>query len=450
MKSFKKALRGIAMSLLVLAFSYNSIAQKSDRVITTEEQKTILDKAFVLLKANYIFPNTVNVMEREIYKKLSTGAYAKFTSVEDFLKNINADLERSGNDRHIDIFYDPSRVKQIDAEAKNEDSKPVYDPRFLLRAKYENYMVRKAERLEGNVGYLKFNAFVDPELSKPTLTAAMNFISNSSALIIDLRQNGGGDSRTLSFLLNYFLPDSTLVSQRRSRMNKEIRNMYIEKDPAVKKIAKDVPVYILTSKRTSSAAEAFAYTLQAFKRGIVVGDTTNGEANPGYLFSLNKEMYMMIPAFESTNAVTKTNWQGKGVVPDIKLAADKAHLMAQAKAYEQLATTTGVAENKIMYEWMATGLLAEVAPFSVSENDLKLFAGNYADNLQISFADGKLFHERTSGTNGKRKMIPIKENLFGVEGYPFFRVHFVKNARGQVTALQGLYDDGKNDESKKL
>jgi hypothetical protein len=103
-----------------------------------------------------------------------------------------------------------------------------------------------------------------------------------------------------------------------------------------------------------------------------------------------------------------------------------------------------------MYEWMATGLLAEVAPFSISENDLKLFAGNYADNLQISFADGKLFYERTSGTNGKRKMIPIKENLFGVEGYPFFRVRFLKNNKGQVTTLQGLYDDGKNDESKKL
>jgi len=134
------------MSLLVLTFSYNSIAQKSDRVITTEEQKTIIDKAFGLLKANYIFPNTVNVMEKEIYKKLSAGAYSKFTSVEDFLKHINADLERSGHDRHIDIFYDPIRVKQIDAEAKNEDSKPVYDPRFLQRAKYENYMVRKAER----------------------------------------------------------------------------------------------------------------------------------------------------------------------------------------------------------------------------------------------------------------------------------------------------------------
>jgi hypothetical protein len=164
---------------------------------------------------------------------------------------------------------------------------------------------------------------------------------------------------------------------------------------------------------------------------VVVGDTTNGEANAGYLFSLNTEMYIMIPAFESVNPITKTNWQGKGVVPNIKVHADKAHLMAQAKAYEQLATTTQVAENKTMYEWMATGLLAEVAPFSIGENDLKLFAGNYADNLQISFADGKLFYERTSGTNGKRKMIPMKENLFGVEGYPFFRVRFVKNNKAR-------------------
>ncbi len=182
----------------------------------------------------------------------------------------------------------------------------------------------------------------------------------------------------------------------------------------------------------------------------MVGDTTNGEANPGYLFALNKEMYIMIPAFENVNPITKTNWQGRGVVPDIKITADKALAMAQAKAYEKLAAVTTIQENKIMYEWMATGLTSEVHPYVVNENDLKNFAGEYADKRQISFTEGKLFYERVGSDNGKVKLIPLKENLFGAEGLPYFRVRFIKNAKGDTTALEGLYDDGKNDSSKKV
>lgn len=438
------------MSLLLITTSVCAIAQRSDRPITPAEQKQIIDKAFTLLKANYIFPDVLNTMEQQIYKKLSAGSYAAYSTAEDFLKNINNDLETLSNDRHVDIFFDPVRVKQIEAEANSDNSKPAYAPEFLARAKFENYMVRKAERLDGNVGYLKFNMFVDPELSKPTLIAAMNFLSNSSALIIDLRQNGGGDARTCSFLLNYFLPDSTLIMQRRSRTDKTPTLIYTTKDPSARKYDKNIPVYILTSKRSSSAAEAFSYTLQSYKRAVVVGEVTKGEANPGYIFAINKEMYIMIPAFENVNPVTKTNWQGKGVMPDIRIGADKALIVAQAKAYEQLAASTAQQEIRSMYEWMATGLMAEAQPPAVNESYLKNFAGDYADNRKISFAEGRLFYERTGTPNGKAKLMPLKDNLFALEGIPYFRIRFIKSADGTVTALEGLYDDGKVEFSRRL
>ena len=449
MKSFQKALAGLTMSLLFIV-PFTVTAQRSDRAITPTEQKELIDKAFVILKKNYIFPQKLVHMEATINKKRESGAYAKGTTVEDFLKNLNTDLETLSNDRHVNIFFDPVRVAQVDAEARNKSKEPAYVPTFLERAKYENYMVRKAERLDGNVGYLKFNSFVDAALSKPTLVAAMNFLHNSSALIIDLRQNGGGHATTCAFLLSYFLPDSTLLMQGRSRANNEVTKSYTVKDAAVQKFEKSMPLYILTSGRTSSAAEAFAYVLQAQRRAVIVGDTTNGEANPGYQFSLNSEMYMMVPAFESTNPITKTNWQGRGVVPDVAVAADKALTMAQAAAYGQLAATTTVKERKTMYDWMATGMMAEVAPAPATGIDLTLFAGDYADNRKISFKEGQLFYERTGSTGGPQKLVLLKEALFSLEGLPFFRVRFVKNEGGRVTGLQGLYDDGKEEFSKKL
>jgi retinol-binding protein 3 len=448
MKTIKKAFIAIVLPCLIFQ-SASTFAQKSDRQISVSEQKQIIDTAFRLLKTNYIFPGVIPSMEKIIYQKISGGAYAKFSTAEEFIKNVNMDLEQLSKDRHVNIFFDPVRVKQIQAEAKGDYKQPGYAPAFLQRAKYENYMVRKAERLDGNVGYIKFNAFVDPELAKNTLVSAMNFVANSNALIIDLRQNGGGDARTLSFLLSYFLPDSTLISERRSRATTTVSYQYLNHDPLVNKFNNEVPVYILVSKRTSSAAEAFAYTLQTYKRATIIGEITNGEANPGYLFALNAEMYIMIPAFESIHPITKTNWQGSGVTPDINVQADKALTMAQATAYKSLAKLVPVAELKSMYEWMADGLQAELQPVSLSTAELKQLEGDFADDRHVNFVNDALYYYRGSDANNKKKLFPIKQDVFGLESVPYFRLRFVKNEKQEIIAVEGIYDDGKKELSHK-
>jgi retinol-binding protein 3 len=442
--------RFIANLLLacLLLNSFISLGQ-SDRRITRDEQKQIVDKAFSLLKTNYIFPENLVEAEKLIYKKLSNHQYAKYVVLDEFLKNINTDLETLTGDRHIDIFFDPVRVKQIEAESKSE-GKVVYTPGFLQRARFENYLVRKVERLDGNIGYFKLDGFVDTSLSKETLMASMTFLANSSALIIDLRQNGGGDARTLDFLLAYFLADSTLISSERSRAITMVTHRYVKSYASVKKFQNTVPIYVLVGKRTSSAAEAFAYTLQSYKKGTIVGDTTMGEANPGYLFPINAELYIMIPAFESIHPMTKTNWQGKGVTPDVQIDADKALSMARLLACKTLVETGIPQELKSMYKWMTVAFEAELRPVSISENELKLLEGNFADKRHVKFANGTLYYYRGDDANAKKKLTPLAPGLFGVEGVPFFRIQFIKDEKGEVAALEALYDDGKNEESKKL
>ena len=95
-------------------------------------------------------------------------------------------------------------------------------------------------------------------------------------------------------------------------------------------------VYILTSKRTHSAAEAFAYNLQNLKRATIVGETTRGGAHPVGRYRLSDHFGVQVPVGRVINNITKTDWEGKGVTPDIQITADQALKMAQLMSLKRL------------------------------------------------------------------------------------------------------------------
>jgi len=447
MKSYQKAFTGILLPLLFLVISNITFAQKSNRSINDTEKKEIIEKVFEILKERYIFPEKIPHLQKIISGKLAEGYYKKFLSAENFLDHLNTDLETLTNDRHVNLFFDPIVVKQIETSEKDTTTQPAFTPQFLKRAKFENFMVRNVERLEGNVGYFKFNMFIDLAISKPTFVSAMNVLTHSDALIFDLRQNGGGHSITCDFLLSYFLPDSTKTGTFTARLNNTKNNIYTTYDPLIKKFTSDIPLFILTSKKTSSAAEAFAYILQASKRATIIGDTTKGEANPGYRIIVNPEMYIMVPTSINRNAITNTNWQGIGVIPDINIGQDKALIMAQAMAYKQLGKSTNNNDLRFFYEWKAIGMESELKPVKIPAEDLKSYAGNYADDRIINQEEGILFYQRSGST--KKRLIPITPDTFSLEGSPFFRIRFIKSS-GVITALEGMYDDGIIEASKRI
>jgi C-terminal processing protease CtpA/Prc len=89
-----------------------------------------------------------------------------------------------------------------------------------------------------------------------------------------------------------------------------------------------VPLYILIGKNTFSAAEEFAYNLKHLKRAIVVGEPSKGGAHPWQWFSLSPDMRVAIPVSMAINPVTKTNWEGKGVIPTIRTEEGNALIHA--------------------------------------------------------------------------------------------------------------------------
>lgn len=98
----------------------------------------------------------------------------------------------------------------------------------------------------------------------------------------------------------------------------------------------DKPIYLLTSSHTFSAAEEFAYNLKNLKRATIVGQTTGGGAHPVYRHRINDRFALMVPFSRAISPITKTNWEGVGVIPHINVPASDALLTAQKLALETL------------------------------------------------------------------------------------------------------------------
>ena len=403
------------MKLVILSFTVLVLLIHGDcaaQQLTTKDKSVIINKAIGLMEENYIYPARVNTVAQQLKQRLEKGGYDSLRSMEEFLPVLNTDLERSGGDHHLNISYGPARVKQIIASEKNdkEGKEETITDGFLQQIRYENFRMRKLERLDGNIGYFNFLSFTPLQVSKQSLVAAMNFLLYSNAIIIDLRDNGGGYAQTMNFLLSYFLEDSSAISVHRFRKDNQVVKTFTVKDALINKIPSTTPVYVLVSNRTSSAAEAFAFTLQQYKRATIIGEQTKGEGNPGSLFVINDSLYMMIPTAEGINAISGKSIESTGVVPDIKTQRSKAMTEALLEANRSLAKSTPINELKLLYEWQIPFLQNELAPAALTEDITKNISGNYEGGRKIFREQDALVYINSKGE--KDKLIYIGNGVF--------------------------------------
>lgn len=181
----------------------------------------------------------------------------------------------------------------------------------------------KAEHVPPNIGYLKFNLFADPEICAPTAIAALNFLADSDALIIDLRDNNGGSSGMVTLIASYLFAEPTHLNDAYNRANNTTIQFWTSSYVSGKRFI-DKPVFVLTSKKTFSAAEDFSYALKNLKRATLIGEATGGGAHPVQPHRIDDHFSIIAPFARSISPITKSDWEGSGVEPDIRVPADDA------------------------------------------------------------------------------------------------------------------------------
>lgn len=298
------------------------------------EKYALIEQIIRKLNASYVFPDVARAVEDELRKAQAAGRYDEITSGDAFAEALSADLFAVTKDKHLGISYSPEPLPAVGA-AKAKDPEAMEAMR--KSGARRNFAIPKAEILPGNVGYIKMTNFMPVQFAAETFAAAMKFVGNSDALILDLRENWGGDPQMVTFVLSYLVPPGTHLNNFYTRPTGE--TMQVWSLPVVPGGAygTDRPVYVLTDAVTISAAEELAYDLQQLKRGLVVGEKTAGAANPGGAERLNDHFAIFIPIGRAINPVSKTNWEGVGVDPDVETEAANALNVALEHALRRLA-----------------------------------------------------------------------------------------------------------------
>lgn len=297
----------------------------------------VIETAIKKLDEQYVFPDVAAKMADALRTRLKNGDYAQITSGAEFAKTLTTHLQAVSKDKHLRVRFNPD--KSNPSPPKGGPSKESI-AQFRREVAKRNAGFRKVERLPGNVGYLAFDVFTEREVIGRPMAAAMNFLANTDALIIDLRKNGGGSPHGVQVVCSYLFPAEPSVHLNSLYFRPDDRTdefWTLKELPAPRFI--DKPVFVLTSSRTFSGAEECAYNLQTRQRATIVGETTGGGAHPGGGVQLADHFTMFVPRGRAINPVTKTNWEGVGVVPEVPVAADQALDTAHKLAVEKILAT---------------------------------------------------------------------------------------------------------------
>jgi retinol-binding protein 3 len=316
----------------------------------------VVEAAAKALEERYIFADVARAMAKELRAQNAAHAYDTLTSRTAFSKQLTADLYAIAHDKHIHVGSEDMRPGGPGEPGSGGPGGPG-GPRPGPRPGGPGPGLREPEgpppsarvtefkRLPGNVGYLRVDQMLPADSDNMNIDTAMASLVNSNALIIDLRHNGGGDPRMVADLCTYLFPAGAKIhlSDFVGRDDPTPRSSYTLPSVPGKTFAGDV--YILTSHFTFSGGEEMSYDLQALKRATIVGETTGGGANPGGPVPLPGNFSIFVPTGRPINPITKTNWEGVGVQPDVVVPPDKALEKAELLELKKLQAGKTISET---------------------------------------------------------------------------------------------------------
>lgn len=309
---------------------------QADMTVSTADRQLVIDGLIKEVNNNYVFPELAKKIEASLRQQQKRGAYNGITSAKQLSEALTRDLQAATQDKHLRVMYSEREVPQQDLDSKPSPEAAAAE---LEMMKARNFGVDRIERLPFNIGYLQLGGFARAKDAADTIAASMTVLAHTDALIIDLRKNGGGDPATVTLLASYLLDERTHMTDIYYRRGNRTEQMWSSDVVPGLRYGQKKDVYVLTSKHTFSAAEDFSYALKHLKRVTVVGETTGGGAHPGDVMRLTPHFAAFVPNGRSIGPVTKTNWEGVGVTPDVSVPAEDAMKTAQIAILKKMAAS---------------------------------------------------------------------------------------------------------------
>ncbi|MBD3257551.1 hypothetical protein GF377_03885 [candidate division GN15 bacterium] len=435
-------LMGLFTVLALLAMASTGLGQQmmagpQTSPIDEATKAEIIDSVLAGIDQIYVFPDKARQMVEHVRTEHKSGAYDDITDLATLTGQLTEDLRSICHDLHLTV-----RTARPEELTSTDENREELQRLWEERSRVNNYAFHKVERMVGNIGYLELRGFQDASMAGETAVAAMKFLGNTDALIIDLRQNGGGSPSMIQLLCSYFFDEPTHLNSFYIRQEDTIKQFWSLSFVDGRRMTHQ-PIYVLTSDYTFSAAEEFTYNLKNLERAMIIGETTGGGAHP-----IQSELYaslgvrLNVPFGRAINPITGTNWEGTGVTPHIECPADDALTIARIQALDTLSKMIEEPMRRYQINWALDGLKAQREMVDLSTEELAEYTGEYGPR-RIWLEDDHLKYQR--GEGAVMTLIPMGGDSFMLSEIDFFRIDFERNDDGDVIRLHGRYDQGHQD-----
>jgi hypothetical protein len=305
---------------------------QKDMPIDAAVRTRVVGSIVANLDRAYVFPDKARAIGEDLRARLSHGGFDNIDSSRKFAETLTGLLQERTHDKHLEVRYFEEAV----AEGADDGPPPEQKAEEALHQKRSNYGFANVGRLQFNIGLLELRAFGRPQGAADRIAAAMGFVADTDALIVDLRKCEGGDPETVMLLASYLFDKPTHLNDIYFRDENRTEERWTTASVAGKRYGQARRVYLLTSPDTASGCEDFAYALKNAGRAKLVGETTAGAAHAGSPHRLDAHFMMFVPSGRPINPVTHGDWEGVGVAPDVGTPAPKALDAAQRAIVEEM------------------------------------------------------------------------------------------------------------------
>ena len=417
------------------------------------------------IKHHYINPDLAKRMADTITSKVASHRYDNSLNADEFAYEITKDLRRVSNDLHIVVI--PKRYRE-------DDFKILEERKFISRRRTTRYY-RKSQLkfraflksynkitapdmfsygeikiLPGNIGYVEIKDFMGSFYSKKknkdriSLESVMRFMKNTTALIVDFRENSGGRIDLAGKFCSYFAisPGTYFITTQTmffrdsgaSSYDTAHRKKWHTSQHITNRFTASKKIYLLTSNRTFSAGELATYKVRQFVRdATIVGERTSGGGNGHFGGTTSDHYHAVIPCIKIFDeSKSKFEIEGHGVAPDIAVSADSAF----ATSY-RLASSSSKYKPGEKTKYFKGSIRPGKEPVRRSEKYYADFTGDY-NKIVVSIRNGALM--LTYDSRFETELIPDYTDHFRAEA--FEQVSFIRNESKLVREIRIKHKDG--------